>query len=104
MPSAEEENSKKTDGIPRRDTARKKDGQLSRPPPTMLWIQMPFSIMMRPMTHLKIYVAQTMRYSGTISMSVHQVRPKATGTQMTHTKQLSNRKVMKVLPPERSVK
>ena len=45
-----------------------------------------------------------MKYRGRMEMDVNRLRQKARGMQTPQTKQLSNRKVTHVLPPERSVK
>ena len=56
------------------------------------------------MMHLIKSVAWQMAYSGRMGRFVNRLRQKASGTQNTHMKQLSNRKVTKVCPPERRVK
>lgn len=45
-----------------------------------------------------------MKYIGTMGSAVKRERTKAADTETAHVKQLSNRKVISVFPPERSVK
>ena len=67
------------------------------------WIHLPFLIMAAPMTHFKKSRLWQMAYSGRMGIAVNRLRRNASGTQQPQTKQLSNRKVTVVWPPERRV-
>ena len=71
---------------------------------TNFFAHFPDFSMNNPIAHLKISKDAQITNSGMMGRSVSRERINPTGTLMPHTKAESNRKVMKVCPPDRKVK